>query len=533
MSSPGAGSVAATIIEEMILDASGYESGAQRVIAADNLMIASFQRVQQAHAAMAAQLGAGYQVPGPPPIIGSPTGGGSGGGGGYGGGLGGMFGIYLAIRGIREVEHAFEELGKKFIDFSENALKQYASFDTLQKSFEGIYGSSEKAAQMMTYLRDAAMTSAFHFKDLADAARGLSVAGLDVNRFLPIVQGFALALGHVDAGGLNDFVSILRRLQGGNTGVALGPRGIGRYGVSRNELEQYGATFDNKGHFTGTINEAFDAIEAVFKARISKIAEKVTASSEVVLSNWGDAIQQATIDAGAGIAQNLIQPIKTLTGAMNDLRQAGVFKDLFDTLYQIIDVGGIIGDKKGAQDILIEIGGGIVTLVEFTKIMVTEIQGIAKGIAQFLGIEVDPSTEWGTAVDIGNRWKQTAHMEMDLDEARRKKHPERYGAPNAPTGNQIPGLDDDAKEANGHLRHIRHSAERIASHFDARATAFGGGDIGRMGVFAYEMTSFWKRSGGSVSHITKEFGTALEHEMKRIAHEAFASGLKQGYMRQT
>ena len=437
---------------------------------------------------------------------------------------------------------------------------------------------------MMLYLRDAAMTSAFHFKDLADAARSISVAGLDVNRWLPITQGFALAMGHIDAGGLQDFVSILRRLQGGNTGLALGPRGIGRYGVSRAELETHGAKFDSKGHFLGSINEAFDAVEAVFKARIEAIASNVKASSEVVLSNWTDAIQQATIDAGAGIAQNLIEPIKQLTGVMNTLRQAGVFKDLFDDLYGIIDIQGLLGSPekirydftkdprtgktlsseeqrrarddyekthfgerggKGlgsraptttgdpTQDLLINIGGYLVSIVEFTKLSFLELVRLYEFFQPWRarGGGVNPSSLVGDAEKAGQDFRDQAYERVENDWKDRVLHPDKFKAPVAPTGNEIEGLDDDMEEANTHLRHIRNASDRIANHFDARTTAFGAnGPYGSVGVTRVEMGNYYQNLGSGISHKFAIFGVSLEQEFQAMISRAFGQGVRQGYV---
>ena len=437
---------------------------------------------------------------------------------------------------------------------------------------------------MMLYLRDAAMTSAFHFKDLADAARSISVAGLDVNRWLPITQGFALAMGHIDAGGLQDFVSILRRLQGGNTGLALGPRGIGRYGVSRAELETHGAKFDSKGHFLGSINEAFDAVEAVFKARIEAIASNVKASSEVVLSNWTDAIQQATIDAGAGIAQNLIEPIKQLTGVMNTLRQAGVFKDLFDDLYGIIDIQGLLGSPekirydftkdprtgktlssaeqrrarddyekthfgerggKGLgsraptttgdpmQDLLINIGGYLVSIVEFTKLSFLELVRLYEFFQPWRawGGGVNPSSLVGDAEKAGQDFRDQAYERVENDWKDRVLHPDKFKAPVAPTGNEIEGLDDDMEEANTHLRHIRNASDRIANHFDARTTAFGAnGPYGSVGVTRVEMGNYYQNLGSGISHKFAIFGVSLEQEFQAMISRAFGQGVRQGYV---
>ena len=662
MSTPGgSGGVAETIISEMKLDASQYESGTAKIIAADNAMIASFKAVMAAHAAMIAQLntaasgfagmpggvnpnitgsfggatlmGGSRTLYGFPSVLGGPGGafnpysggrnyfGNSGAYGGVGGpgnrygrvklsslgdddkgsssGRGsGMMGFglaYMVMRVFREFEHALIELDRMIIRISEDSLKQYASFNTLEKSFQGIYQSSQLAAQMMTYLRDTAMTSAFHFRDLADAARGISVAGLDVGRWLPITQGFALAMGKVNSEGLNDFVSILRRIQGGNLGVALGPRGIGRYGVSRAELKAQGGTFDEHGHFTGSINQALDAIERVFSTRIKGIADSAKQSFEVVLSNIGDAMQQAKIDFGHGLADVLTNPIKDLTGALNDLRQSGALQDFGEVLAGIVTSGlptggealkydftkgpngedltpaqqkkamldyrnrrfgyGPAKDDEGndiprtnvpsttgnpIEDVLIQIAKYVVEMVEYQKEFVDGLSiaiNVLKALLSVtpLGYVISKSIGNFTMKDagkIGDAMQQEMYQRSVLGWQDRVRNPQKYMSPSAPSGTGTPGVDEDEiPQMNQHLKHIREHTSRIAAHSDSQKTAFGGGDIGRQGVFAYEMGAYYRgASGGGIKTIMANAGSALAQAIQREVHAAFRAGIQQGYV---
>jgi hypothetical protein len=592
--------VAEELISQITLNDAQFQQRAKPLIATANAIATALNNMKAAagaaNQALGVQFGAGNTFNLGKGAMGGGYGnnyfggGGNGGGGGTGGvGGGGAFasqilGATLLYRGIRMVEGAVESAAKAFLDFSGDAMKEFETFDTVEKAFIGIYGSSQKAAQMMGYLKDQAMTSAFQMRDLADAARGLAVAGLDVGRFLPIVQGFALAMGKINGEGLEDFVSILRRLQGGNTGMALGVRGIGRYGVSRAEMEQYGAKFGGPAgtHFEGTVNQAFDIIEKIFKARIEKIAQSVTASSEVVASNWKDAIQLATIDAGAGIMQNLIEPIKQATAAMNSLRQAGFFKDLFDTLYQIIGVSDMLGsseklrfdfskftdpktgqqrpatkeEMKAAiqayertrfgegdhnplvtgsglptttgdklQDIMIDIGGYIVTLVDFAKLSWLELVDIYDF---FTGGQASPAT-WSllaAAMQQGDDFRLSSYMKARNDWRDRVNHPDKYGAPTAPSGNAIPGLDDEEEAQTGYLSDIAANTRSIKQRMEA--FAYGGNDATRHGVTPVELSAHANGRGSKLGRILNvdalsdfindEINAALGHERRRMAY---------------
>lgn len=566
--------LAEELLTQLTLDDTRFQAGARRVVATIQGMIGYFNALKTASAGSInfgqgnafnfMRISGGGGMGGGGGFGGGGGGGGGFFGGGFGGGMGGGFGnyfmLYGAIRVFRDVERAIIDVDKKLIDFGKDALQQYASFDTLTRSFTAIYGSGQKAGQMMTYLRDIAMKSAFHFRDLADAARGLAVSGIDVNRFLPVVQGFALAMGNISGGGLEDFVSILRRIQGGNIGFALGPRGIGRYGVSRDEMRLYGAQFGgpNQSHFIGTIDQAFDVVEKVFKARIEKIGQQVTASSEVVLSNLGDAWQQFTIDVGAGLMQNLIDPIKTLTASMNTLRQAGVFQNLGDTLATILgfdrfsgggdpDLAGKrwnrqqgtwekqndkgdwvattgpthkslatgreqpgrawdpndptswMGPSGGADNpttYLIKIASGIVTLVALETLVVENIKGMAQFLLTPQGLKVlDANSPLALALKAGEDFQKTSFMQLYNNQQDRILHPEKYLAPNAPGGNEIPGLGDAASETADNTRAMRVHLEKIAQHMSDHA--YGGGDVGKYGVTPVELSQLVKATGSN------------------------------------
>jgi hypothetical protein len=227
---------------------------------------------------------------------------------------------------------------------------------------------------------------------------------------------------------------------------------------------------------------------------------------------------------------------------MNHLRQAGFFKELFDTIYQIIDVGGMVGSQSGAEEILIDIGGYMVTMVELTKLSVLnleDIYGVLKYFSPLYGISqlnqylqgkgLDDKNPLDYAGDAGDAFRNTAHMQLQLDAMRRKKHPELYAAPTAPTGNAIPGVDDDEVEARGHLRGIHEHVKAIHQEMSERAHAFGGGDLGRIGVTPVEISSY--RHGGGVRGALDNLGRAIDDHTEQVAANVARHYLQQGYYR--
>ena len=78
--------------------------------------------------------------------------------------------------------------------FANSASEASASFDTMKRTFAGALGGVEQGAQAMAYLENYAGKSAFGLEDLARASVQLAATGLDVGRFLPIIERFALVV---------------------------------------------------------------------------------------------------------------------------------------------------------------------------------------------------------------------------------------------------------------------------------------------------------------------------------------------------
>ena len=201
---------------------------------------------------------------------------------------------------------AFEKMGQALLagggilaGFVALSIKAANEFDSMERTFGAMLGSAEKGKQMMAWLRQYGMTSGFTQDAIIESARSITALGLEVDKWLPTLEKFALFAGP-DPSNLTEMAAIMRRLVGGQIADAFGPEGLGRFGINRNMLSQYGAQFDKQGSFIGGVTEALGVLERM--ATESPILKNLKAafddSPAVRFSNAVDAIGAALVDAG-------------------------------------------------------------------------------------------------------------------------------------------------------------------------------------------------------------------------------------------
>lgn len=496
------------VLTKMTIDDSAYQAGGKRVIAMAGQVVAALKGVQAA--ATAANSAVGGMGSGNTFNITNNRGGG-GGGGGFS--LGGGFGFYAALRVARELEHAVVDVGKAFIRFSKDALEAHASMQALRLEMDGIYGSTQKGGQAMDYLFAVSQKSAFMMKDLGQSMKDLAISGLDVNRFLPLAQTLALVKAHslgeqIGPEGLNEAIALFRRLEGGQETLALGPRGIGRFGIDRNELEAAGGQFDQNGHFMGTVAEGFDVLAKALN-KLTPVAQKLVDSDAVKLSNLRDAIYRATTDAGDGVARNVMSGVGTLTDGINELTNQHFFADTVDNIYQALDIPGLINAGGGFKGVIEDAGVELAGLaahaheVGDTIGSIIKVFGIIKDAEDYVnpsywvnriaghivGLD-DPSNDPAQAAEKGAAGE--AELQRKLDERRKKRVGGRL--PTAPSSPSVPGSgNDDLKAVRDLNKEQAEYQRKMVQHMEKmESKVFGSSDA--QGISRVDLTSLGGQS---------------------------------------
>lgn len=233
--------------------------------------------------------------------------------------------------------------------FVGKALQAANEFDSMERSFSAMLGSVDKGKQMMAWIRQYGLSSGFTQDAIVETTRSVVALGLDVEKYLPILEKFALFAGP-DPSNLTEMAAIMRRLVGGQIAEAFGPEGLGRFGINRQMLSSFGAQFNKQGQFIGGVTDALVVLERV--ATESPLLRDLKAafddSPAVKFSNAVDAIQIALIDAGR-VFQTAFMPyidkfsewIKNLVGTGGVQRFANNIVNMFTKLIE--KAGGFEG----------------------------------------------------------------------------------------------------------------------------------------------------------------------------------------------
>lgn len=218
--------------------------------------------------------------------------------------------------------------------FAAVSMKAAAEFDTMTRKFAGAFGGFDAARAMMADLEQYATRSAFSLEALADAATMLAVAGLDVKRFLPLVERFALVVSGVDPQGLKQVAGALMRSKGGGFGEAM--EVFRRAGIGAPELAAQGIKVSKGGQVMASPDEFFRALEGASQP-LKRIADAVTGGDENTIANIGDAIGRSMRVFGQHLNDALLPKFEAFTAALTKLVDDGKVTVLASQFANVVD----------------------------------------------------------------------------------------------------------------------------------------------------------------------------------------------------
>jgi hypothetical protein len=207
------------------------------------------------------------------------------------------------------------------LSFANSASEAAASFDTMKRTFAGALGGIQQGAQAMAYLENYATKSAFGLEDLARASAQLAASGLDVGRFLPIIERFALVASGVDPQGLIQVAGALARVKGGSFGEAM--EVFRKAGVGANDLQAQGIKVSKAGEIQAQAGQVFDAIQKISEGRLKTIADSISGGAENIRANVGDVAGQAFRQIGDEVNKTLLPFLQSFTGELKILVDSG------------------------------------------------------------------------------------------------------------------------------------------------------------------------------------------------------------------
>lgn len=253
------------------------------------------------------------------------------------------------------------------------AANAAAKFDTMERTFAGAFGSVEAGAQVMEGLERYATRSAFSLEALANASKMLAAGGLSLNKYLPVIERYALVASGVDPEGLERVAAALLRAKGGSFGEAM--EAFRRSGVSSTEIASAaGRPLTKGGEFTGSPEQFLQAVASVSEGRLKQIADSVAGGAETKISNAGDVTARAFRMVGSELLDVMLPRVERFTSEFSELVDSGRFKQLAEGIGQSVDrlFGGSDGTSFASA-----LEQGAISVTRFIDALGTIGQGVS------------------------------------------------------------------------------------------------------------------------------------------------------------
>lgn len=174
-----------------------------------------------------------------------------------------------------------------------------------------MHSQAQANAQISWMLRYAEQTP-FQVHGLVEASTMLESFAINSRKWIPLVGDLASAFGGTNEQ-VSELVEAVGKLRSGLSGVAF--RTFRRFGISHEDFERRGATFDKGGELTSDTDDAMNILEEIIQDRFGGMMERMRGTYTQVMSNIADVgtnvlretvsplFQEVTKDAGAFLAK--------------------------------------------------------------------------------------------------------------------------------------------------------------------------------------------------------------------------------------
>lgn len=389
--------------------------------------------------------------------------------------------------------------------FGWSLMRIAAPYDTLERTFQGIYGNAKDAAQMMAYLNQEANKGNFAFKDLANAAKLLALSDIQFGEFNTAMQAIALRGSGSPAQNLEMVASALTKIKAGDIGEAF--ETLRSFGIGKDELRSLGATFDKSGQFTGNIQQALDLFKKVGEEGRG-VVEAMNGGMEQWFSNFDAYLEQMQIQAGKALFSNLKPVLDNLLKAMVDILDSGIIKDTVNAITSLLDIDpSSDGLAKLAISVLAAIRASVVLIRSLWEGII-QIVNRAITVARILSplgakaLESSIGNPFGgLATDVAGVYRDSFNEMWNTYQASQSMKAKKPPV----TEPLLKGAKDAIKESVNELankmdkpssplpqiaRHTKQTAENTKAAIDMTRHILGGGDIGRLGLSPAELQGF-------------------------------------------
>lgn len=227
------------------------------------------------------------------------------------------------------------------------AVKGATEWETYNAQFAALLGTADKAQERMKQLADFGARTPFELTEIVQADKVLTAFGVHSQRNLEAVGNAAAASGQ----SYSDVATTFARVTAGQFGEAF--QRLAEMGVAtRKDLEMEGLKFDKAGSFTGSAEQATEAVTRIIEKKfgahgdVPSMMDAMSNTTAGQFSNLQDNIAALFRNVGAVILPLVRTLIDGLNKAMPVIQQ--VLIDTFERVGPIMKVvGDVIGQVMG------------------------------------------------------------------------------------------------------------------------------------------------------------------------------------------
>ena len=395
--------------------------------------------------------------------------------------------------------------GVGLVDLGMKSVEAFAKYDTIQRIFVGVYGSVKAAKQEMAYLQAEADKGNFTFKDLAESASKITMAGLKFGDFKEAIEAISLR-GGGGAEKLAEVTDILMRLNGGEMGRAF--MALKNLGVGPQEMQRLGAVFDKSDQFVGNTAQALALFQQI-GASSGNIVKAMEGGSQAWLSDLKESFDRVFASVGEGVFDTFNKAGGSLSKVLNEAIDSGMIKDTVEKVAKLFDMDV---SNNGLMKIVSSVLAGVETASVLIKTVWDGIKAVLNspivqflykwsGIGMLTGMASSLLNNVSTLPDLGRVYSSAYDHHM-AQFALKEKQDAKAGPLTEPDNPMASPLTSIAS-------YTAQTAYNTKQMLDMSRHIVGGGDLGRIGVTPVELSSVKRKGEAGASRPFHVIGSGL------------------------
>lgn len=393
------------------------------------------------------------------------------------------------------------------VAFGAAAVKTAADWEQVRITLETLTGSAEEAARKLAYVKRLAEPSPATKMELSAAAVTLEAYKLNSERLLPIAAKLQAAFEFSRPEALMDAVRLMGMISSGRMPEV---EMLGGFGMNKKMFEARGIKFDSQGVLLSSARDVMRAFEEIVNGRYGDIIDRMKNTTAAKMATVQDKWQDAMIKVGNSLQVILLPILERVSTALGKLAEANFFdrmaKDSLRAFAKMIDglkqigmvtmlvIGAFHALTGNAAGALAALAGAVAIDILTTK--------AKRMLAELL------------APNLGLTWDQISKA-----------------------GSRIGGQKDDLAGSGGYGEVSDSPLARIASNtgrtadntqkqLDYTRHAFGGGELGAMGVTPVEFAGV--QAGERRVTVRIENGRTLEQIFADMVAQTVMQMKRQG-----